>query len=323
MRALVLSILLLSALSGAASAGPVLERVRANKLLRCGGVERPGLVEIEPGGQAHGLELDLRRALASVVLGPDGPLEFTRYDSELAFAAARAGHEDVMFLTGRELVEHSLAGQGIPGPSIFVETTAIIVQDDTPYRHLEDLADKPICYAQGPHAEYHLQDGFAARKLGFAPMGFQEDVELNDGYKVRYRHALADEATTLADTAHAPEMAGRPRRFLPETLAAFPILATTSVQDGEWAALVAWTVETLKRADAPESHWVRGGIASMPVEAAALGLEKGWQKKVVDLVGGYGQMFDRNLGAQSELKLERGLNGPVTEHGAFAPPYVE
>jgi general L-amino acid transport system substrate-binding protein len=292
-------------------------------VLRCGGVERPGLINMEPNGQAHGLELDLCRAIASVVLGPDGRLEFTRYDSEKAFAAARAGHDDVMFLTGREMVENGLTGQVIPGPSIFVETTAVIVQEDSPYPHLADLAGKPICYAQGPHAEYHLQDWFAAHKLAFVPMGFQEDVEMNDGYKVSYCHALAGEATTLADTAHSPEMGSKQSRFLPETLAAYPILATTGVRDGELAAIVAWTVETLKRADAPESYWVRGGVASMPVEAPALGLEKGWQKKLVDLVGSYGQIFDRNLGAQSELKLERGLNGPVGEQGAFAPPYVE
>ncbi len=323
MRALVLSIFLLAESSCLATAGPTLDRVRAEKLLRCGGVARPGLVEIEASGQAHGLELDLCRALASVMLGPDGRLEFTRYDSEKAFAAARAGHEDVMFLTGRELVEHGLTGKVIPGPVIFVETTAVIVQDEAPYRHLEDLADKPICYAQGPHAEYHLQGWFAAKGLKFVAMGFQEDVELNDAYKVRYCHGLAGEATTLAQTAHAPAMAGQPSRFLPETLAAYPVLATSVVRDGEFAAVVAWTVETLKQADAPETYWTRGGVASMPVEAPALGLEKGWQKKVVDLVGSYGRMFDRNLGAQSELKLERGLNGGVGEHGAFAPPYVE
>ena len=323
MRALALYLCVLTAVTGAATAGPVLDRVRAAKVLRCGGVERPGLVEIEPDGQAHGMELDLCRALASVVLGTEGRLEFTRYDSPKAFEAARAGHEDVMFLTGRELVENGMTGQVIPGPTIFVETTAVIVQEDMPYHHLAELADKPICFSQTPHTEYHLQDWFAARKLGFVPMAFQEDVELNDGYKVNYCHALSGEATTLADTAHSPDMKGKPSRFLPETLAAFPILATSGVQDGEFAAVVAWTIETLKRADTPETHWARGGVESMPVEAPAFGLEKGWQKKVVDLVGSYGQIFDRNLGASSELKLERGLNGGVGEQGTFAPPYVE
>jgi general L-amino acid transport system substrate-binding protein len=306
-----------------ALAGPVLDRVKAEHALRCGGVERPGLVEIEADGKAHGLELDLCRAIASVVLGADGRLEFTRYDSEKAFAAARAGHEDVMFLTGREMVENGLTGQVIPGPAVYVETTSILVQDGLPYRHAEDLADKPICFALGPHAQFHLRAWFEARHLNFIPMGFQEDVEMHDAYKVRYCQALAGETTTLADLAHTPEMSGTAHRFLPETLAAYPILAATSVKDGELAAVVAWTVETLKRADAPDSEWMRGGFESMPVEAPALGLEKGWQKKLIALMGTYGQLFDRNLGEGSELHLERGVNSVATGKGAFTPPYVE
>jgi general L-amino acid transport system substrate-binding protein len=222
------------------------------------------------------------------------------------------------------MVEHQLTGQVIPGPAVFVERTGVLVEDDAPYKHLEELAGKPICFPLGDsHAEYHLHGWFAAHRLDFAPMGWREDIEMNDAYKVRYCHGLAGDETTLAETAHSRDMGDLKSRFLPETLAAFPILATSSVKDGEWAAVVAWTVETLKRAEAPESYWVRGGVASMPVEAPALGLEKGWQKKLVDLMGTYGQLFDKNLGAGSGLKLERGLNGAVGQQGAFAPPYVE
>ena len=66
------SLLLLALLACAAApaaAGPILDRIKAEGVVRCGGVGRPGLVEIAPDGQARGLELDLCRAIASVVLG--------------------------------------------------------------------------------------------------------------------------------------------------------------------------------------------------------------------------------------------------------------
>jgi len=314
----------LSLQAAPAFAGPILDRIKAAGVVRCGGVARPGLVQIEPDGKAHGLELDLCRAIASVVLGSDGRLEFTNYDSEKAFAAARAGHEDVMFLTGREMVENRLAGQVIPGPAIFIETTSVMVHEDEPYKHLSELADKPICFSLSDgHAQYHLQAWFDAQKLAFQRMGFQEDVEMNDAYAVRYCHGLAGETTTLAETAHTDKLGTMPHRYLPEALAAYPILASTSVEDGQWAAIVAWSIDTLIRADAPTSDWARGGYESMPVEAPALGLQKGWQKKLVGLVGAYGELFDRNLGAGSELHLDRGANGPVLEKGGFAPPYYD
>ena len=228
-----------------------------------------------------------------------------------------------MFLTGREMVENRLTGQVIPGPAIFVETTSALVLDKAPYQHLEQLADKPICFALGPHAQYHLRAWFEARHLKFIPTGFQEDGEMNDAYKVSYCHALVGEATTLADTARSPEMSNEKHRFLPETMAAYPIVAATPTSDGEFAAVVAWTVETLKRSDAPESEWVRGGFESMPVEAPAFGLEKGWQKKLIALMGTYQQLFDNNLGSHSPLGLGQGVNKAVVDQGAFAPLYVE
>jgi len=59
------------------------------------------------------------------------------------------------------------------------------------------------------------------------------------------------------------------------------------------------------------------------VNAPELGLSAGWQKRLVDLIGDYADLYERNLGAKSELKLSRGLNAPVALGGALASPYTE
>ena len=310
------------AFAPAASAGPVLDRIRAEGVVRCGGVERPGLIAIADGGKATGLELDLCRAIASVVLGPDGRLEFRRYDSDKAFAQARAGADDVSFLTGAEIVDNRLAGRLIPGPIVFLESTAIMVPRDSPVRHVEELAGQPICYALGAAAQRHLEAWFAARRLSFIRMGFQEDVEMNDGYAVHYCKGLAGETTTLAQT-RGGRTAPSGDRLLPEPLAAFPILATTGVGDGEWAAIVAWTIHTLMRAETPRSDWAAGGVDSLRIDAPELGLGLGWQNKLVALVGSYAAIFERNLGAGSSLGLPRGLNAAPIAGGLSVAPWSD
>ena len=243
-----------------AAAGSILDRIKARGVLRCGGVERPGMITIEADGKASGLELDVCRAIASVVLGPEGRLEFQRYDLEKAFASARGGADDVSFLTGAEIIDNGLAGKVIPGPTIFNEATTIMVPEDSPIHHVEELAGQTICFSLGSHAQHHLEAWFAARKLPFVRMGFQEDVEMNDGYTVHYCKGLAGEITTLADTRGSGETALNKHRILPENLAVFPILAATGAEDGQWAAIVAWTIFSLLRADAPESDWAVGGV---------------------------------------------------------------
>jgi general L-amino acid transport system substrate-binding protein len=309
-------------LAPAASAGPILDRVRAEGLVRCGGVERPGLIAVAAGGGAAGLELDLCRAIAAVVLGPGGRLEFRRYDSDAAFAKARAGADDVAFLTGAEIVDNGLAGQLIPGPTVFEESTAIMVPQDSPVRHAEELAGQPICFALGGAAQRQLEAWFAARRLEFIRMGFQEEVEMNDGYAVGYCKGLAGETTTLAQTRGGGP--GRSNhRILPEPLAVYPILAATGVADGEWAAIVAWTIHTLMRAEAPRSDWAAGGVESLPIHAPELGLEAGWQDRLVGLVGSYAAIYDRNLGAGSPLGLPRGVNAASGDGGLIAAPWSE
>lgn len=306
-----------------ASAGPILDRIRADGVLRCGGVERPGLIAVEDNGKAAGLELDLCRAIASVVLGPNGRLEFRRYDSEKAFADVRAGKDDVSFLTGREMIDNGLTGKMVAGPAVFVETMSVMVPKDSPVQRLDQLANHPICFALLQRAQDHLTSWFAERHLDFVRMGFQEDVEMNDAYAVNYCGGLAGEATTLADTRASGDLAKSEHRLLPETLAAYPVVAATGAQDGEWAAIVAWTIDTLVQADTKETEWTLGGVDSLRVNAPELGLTAGWQKRLVDLIGAYGDLYARNLGDKSELKLPRGANMPVALGGALASPYTE
>jgi general L-amino acid transport system substrate-binding protein len=284
-----------------AEAGGVLDRVRSAGALRCGGVARPGLAGPGGDGAARGLEVELCRALAFVALGEKARVEFTIYDPEQPIAEGG----DLMFLTGREMVESGLTGALIPGPAIFIETTAAMVRADSPDQHLADLAGKPVCFSQGGRAQFHLHEWFEARRLKLIPIGFQEDEELSDGYRSGYCSALAGETTALVGAETG--------RLLPETLAAYPILAATSARDGEWAALVAWTIYTLQRADAPASPWARGGAASMPV--AAPGLPADWQARLVARIGGFGELYDKTLGAKSPLRLPRAPGCPA--------PYVD
>jgi general L-amino acid transport system substrate-binding protein len=308
---------------GPAAAGPILDRIKAQGVLHCGGVERPGLILMEDNGKASGLELDMCRAIASVVLGSNGRLEFRRYDSEKAYAAVRSGADDVSFLTGTEIIDNGLAGKVIPGPTIFNETTAIMVPENSPVHHAEELAGQTICFSLASNAQRHLEAWFAARKLPFVRMGFQEDVEMNDGYTVHYCKGLAGETTTLADTRISGETGLNNHRVLPENLAVFPIMAATGTADGQWAAIVAWTIDTLMRADAPESDWQVGGVNSLRIHAPELGLEEGWQKKLVALVGGYSEMYERNLGAKSPFHLPRGLNAGPVDGGVIVAPYSD
>jgi len=308
----------------AARAGSVLDRIKAQGVVRCGGEPRPGLVGVRPDGRATGLYLDVCRAIAAAVLGSNGRLEFHQYDSSKAYDAVRNGSDDVYFLSGAEILEEGLAGKVLPGPPVFYETTAVMVADKSQVQRLADLAGKPICFSLGSNAERHLEAWFAAHRLDFNHLGYQEDVELYDTYNVQVCRALAAEITTLAEVRLDGGVNNLRSRILPEPLAIFPIVAATGTQDAEWSAIVAWVVHTLVRAEIPAVKWTASGLDSLRIPAAELHLDKDWQRRVIDAVGTYGDIYDRNLGQGSPYKLPRGVNNASLHAGGLLiAPYLD
>jgi general L-amino acid transport system substrate-binding protein len=317
-------VLLFSAvLVPACHAGAVLDRVTSEGVVRCGGQPRPGLVSVGSNGQAAGLLLDLCRAIGAAVLGPNGRLEFYPYESSKSYDAVRNNNHDVVFLSASEMLEQGLAGKLLPVAPVFFQTTAVMVSESSTAQHLSDLAGRPICFPIAGNSNRHLEAWFAAHHLDFIRMGFQEEVEMNDAYNVQVCKGLAGEVTSLAEVRLDGGVNELRSRILSEPLAAFPIMAATGTKDAEWSAVVAWTIHTLVRAESPTSYWATGGAESLPIEAPELKLLKGWQKRVVDAVGTYGDIYRRNLGEGSPYRLPRGLNAPWRDGGLFLAPYAE
>ena len=306
-----------------ALAGPIVDRIKSDGVIRCGGVSRPGLVGQSPDGRvAIGLYLDLCRAIGAALLGPEGRIEFHPYDSDKAFERARTGADDLFFLDGSETLDHDLAGKVTIGPAVYFLSTAAMVHGRAPFRRLSDLAGKPICFYQGSNAHRHLEGWAAAHGLTFVRMGYLEYGELYDAYNARICDAQVGESPDLA-AATLNEGAEPPSRILAEALAVFPIFAATPASDPEWSAIVAWAVFALERAELPATPWAASGLNSAAVGEREFGLGDDWLKRVIGAAGSYKDIYARNLGEGSRLKLPRGPNAPAELGGLFVTPYRE
>ncbi len=315
-----------AALSAASAthAGPVVDRIRAEGVIRCGGVSRPGLVGQSPNGrEAAGLYLDLCRAIGAALLGPEGRIEFRAYDSDKAFERVREGADDLSFLDGAEILDQDLAGKTTPGPPVVFVSTAAMVPGPSAVKSLADLKGKSVCFYQGSNAHRTLEAFMAAHRLDFLRMGFMEYGELYDAYEARVCEAQVGETGDLAVARLGEAGKALESRILAEPLATFPILATTPASDPNWSAIVAWAIFTLQRAELPATPWTASGLGSLAVKAPELGLPSDWQARVVSAAGTYAAIFARNLGECSRLMLPRGPNAPVEAGGLFVTSYRE
>src|ERR1700722_5668303 len=146
--------------------------------------------------------------------------------------------------------------------------------------------------------------------------------ELHDAYNARICDAQVGESGDLA-AARLQERAAPASRILTEPLATFPVFAATPASDPQWSAIVAWSTYALQRAALPATLWTAGGVKSLGVEGRDLGLAEDWMKRVVSAAGSYADMYTRNLGEGSSLKLPRGPNAPAELGGLFVMPFRE
>ncbi len=309
---LLLALVLLAAATATGRAASVLDRVRQDGAVRCAGVVRPGLAFPARDGTWHGLEVDLCRAVAVAALGPAGRIEFRSLYAPQSWEAAHRGEDELLFLTTQEMAAQHLTGDVLPGPPVFYEAEQVMVPAGSGASHVADLAGKMVCFEPGTRADQDLDALVASRHMSVLYGPFFEADEMLDAFNVGRCGAIVGEATSLAALKFSVDEAKQPVRLLPEVLSVAPVFAATPAgADGRWAQIVTWTVQTV----------IAGGMSrGSPMLAPELGLERGWQARVIVQAGTYADLYERSLGTRSPLGLPRGANASPAEGGLLEAP---
>ena len=300
-------------------AGPVLDRVKAAHTLTCGAEERAGIAEVDEAGGAKGLAVDLCRAVAVAVLGPEGRITFTVLNATRDFASLGEGRIDLAFLSGGTMLTEHLADRLLPGPAVYAREEAVMVPETSTIRGIRDLQGRSVCFMIGTGAERALEAALEREHVEIERSGYQEDVELRDAYNVGRCVAVAGDATFLAEVRQDGGIHSLKSRILEQPLALDPLYLATGLDDARWSAVASWTFETLVLASAPRSSYSGEGADRLAAAVTPLGLRDGWFGDVLKAVGTYADIRRRNLGPESELRLATGPNAPWPEGLMLVP----
>ena len=307
----------------------VLTRVRANGVVRCATIVRPGVaVPTVDGAHWYGIAPDVCRAVTAAVLGDPTRVKMRPYLENEA-GAATVPTDDIVFLSGTESIATLARDRATLqlGPAVMHDALALLVPASSAATRLADLGDAKICVEPGTPADRALVRAFARRGIALREHPFQESDEMRQAYGTGNCDALAGPLTTLANVRSDPSE-GRPAdRILPEVLADDPIFAATG-GDARWSRILWWTFSVL--VDAEEAG-ISGRDAARvgaipgvpPLAGRQLGLAPGWARDALAAGGNYGELFERDLGAASRLKLTRGDNALSSNGGSIFGLHVE
>ncbi|MBN9423851.1 MAG: amino acid ABC transporter substrate-binding protein [Candidatus Accumulibacter sp. 66-26] len=319
----------------AAHAGKTLDAVRQHGRVVCGvSTGLPGFSAVDSKGNWVGLDTDVCRALAAAVLGDAGKVKWTPLNSQQRFTPLQAGEIDVLSRNTTWTLTRD-ASMGLHFAAVtYYDGQGFMVAKKSKVTNVKQLKGAEICVQSGTTTEKNLTDYFRAQGMKAKPVVFESyEASLKAFFSGRCQ-AYTTDVSSLAAIRDKEVKNPDDYAILPELISKEPLGPAVRRGDDEWFAIVKWVVyalieaeelgvtqanaESLKRSANPAVQRLLGGAEDM---GRLLGLDKEWAYRAIRAVGNYGEIFDRNLGANSPLKLPRGSNQLWTKGGLmYAPP---
>ena len=318
-----------------AGAGGTLDRVKARGRLRCGTADAlEGFERQDAKGNWSGFDIDFCRAVAAAIFGDPDKVEFVPVSTHQRFEALENGSIDVLDRTttwtlSRE-TSHHLLFAGIA----YYDGQGFMVRRDLKIASAANLSSDQICVAQDTTTELNLADYFRQRGLSYAARSLPGD-EAETAYAKGTCGAVTTDASALfvlrSKLPHPED-----NIILPEIISKEPLGPVVRQGDDRWFEIVRWTltamidaeemgvdqanVDAVIKGDNPRIRRLLGVEGNF---AQGLGLTADWAYRIIKFVGNYDDVFERNLGSGSPLKIKRGLNDLWTRGGLlYAPPIL-
>jgi general L-amino acid transport system substrate-binding protein len=315
-----------AALAGTARAD-VLDDVKANGVLKCGvTLSAPGFSAENNDGKREGFDIDLCKAIAAAALGDETKIQLTPMDLKTAFAGLPTGVVDV--LTHRFTWTESRDVGGLKFPKImFFDGQGFVVSKKSKASKIADLNNATICTLQGSTSELIVASYFGAHKLKYKIVTFASAEQAWDAFVgKRCDTVINDRSGLAARLAKLPNKDDY--KVLAETVSNEPIGPIVAQGQPRWEALVRFTLNALvaaeelgvtqanvdaqKSSQNPDVQRLLGVTGDFGTK---LGVANDYAYRAIKAVGNYGEIWDRNVGPKTALRLERGRNALVANGG--------
>jgi len=319
----------------AASAG-TLQDVQARGELRC--VVSTGLAGFaytDSAGVYQGFDADFCRATAAAVLGDASKVKFVPATGKTRFTILNSGEGDVLWRnttwTYVRDVDVKLTFVGVN----YYDGQGFMAPKSLGVKSAKDLDGATVCIQTGTTTELNLADFFRSNKISYEPV----PIETNDESRTNYLAGRCDVYTTDASGLAATRSTfpnPKDHVILPEIISKEPLGPAVRHGDDQWGDVIRWVLNATRGAE--ELGITKANVAEMAKGTnnpeinrmlgtegdlgAMLGLQKDWAHKVIAAVGNYSEIFERHIGKDTDIGLDRGLNALWTNGGLqYSPPF--
>ncbi|MFT0860079.1 amino acid ABC transporter substrate-binding protein [Ancylobacter sp. G4_0304] len=321
-------------LSAFGAQAATLDQVKAKGFVQCGVSQGlPGFSNPNDKGEWTGLDVDFCRAVAAAVLGDATKVKFTPLSAKDRFTALQSGDIDILSRNTTWTISRDTSlGLNFTGVTYY-DGQGFLIRKDKNVNSALELSGASVCTQTGTTTEQNVADFFRANKMEYEVIAFataDETIKAYDSGRCDVyttdRSGLAAERLKLTNPDD--------HIVLSEIISKEPLGPVVRHGDDQWFDIVKWAlfaqvnaeelgitsknVDDMLKSENPEVKRIVGTEGKF---GEGLGIGNDWAFQIVKQVGNYGEMYDRNVGPDTPLKLARGTNALWSKGGLqYAPP---
>ncbi len=321
--------------AGFALAG-TLEDVRAKGLISVGVNEGLfGFSKPDEKGVWRGLDVDTARAISVAVFGVPDKLKFVPLSAKTRFTALQSGEIDVLTRNCTQTLGRETA-LGLNFVHVnYYDGQGFLVAKKLGVKSAKELDGATVCVLPGTTTELNVADYFRANNMKMRPVVIESSPELAKTFFAGRCDVITSDASQLASIRSVAPTSPADFMILPELISKEPLAPVVRHGDDQWYDIVNFSVlamigaeemgitsknvDQMVKSKDPKIQRFLGVTAG---NGKALGIDEKWAYNIIKQIGNYGEVFERNVGVNTPLKLERGLNDLWTRGGLmYAPPF--
>ena len=312
----------------------LLQTVKERGYLICGvNANLPGFSAQDESGNWSGLDVDFCKAVSAAIFGDATKVEYVGLNAAQRFPTLASGAIDLLARNTTWTISRDVNLMFEFAGVNYYDGQGFLIPTELGIKSAKGLNGAFVCITKETTSELNLNDYFAENNMAYRPIY----VEGNKDAKAKLFAGECDVFTTDASgLASARSGAENPEDWivLPEIISKEPLGPLVRQGDQEWEDVVRWThfvmvnaeeagitsrnvdeMLTAKSKEVKRILGVEGYIGPM----LGLGMKFGYN--IIKHVGNYGESYERNVGPNTPLALERGLNRLWKDGGVmYVPP---
>ncbi|MDC0932228.1 amino acid ABC transporter substrate-binding protein [Arcobacteraceae bacterium] len=309
------------ALASTVSTADTLDQIKKKGYVSCGiSGGQVGFASPDSSGKWTGIDIDMCRGVASAVFGDDSKLKLIPLTAKERFTALQSGEVDLLSrITTWTQTRDTALGLDFTGVNYY-DGQGFLINKDLGVNSVKELDGATICIQAGTTHELNIADYFKANNMTYKGISYDTSAQAIEGFKSGRCDVTSNDSSQLY--AFLLNLKDPSKvKVLPELISKEPLGPLVRQGDDKWFNIVRWThfamlnaeeigvnqknVDSMMKTKNPAIKRLLG-ITGKAGEN--LGLDAKWAYSIIKNVGNYGESFDRNLGKDSPLKIDRGLN---------------